>query len=85
MSLLTRISRFNCLGSSAAFAVIALVATAAAGGGTPRGDDAARQNTAREVSESFPDIPTVRFDPPALKVAFYDAVCFGTGFKGGAR
>ena len=91
MSIVTHISRFNCLGSSAVFAVMALVATAAAGGGTPRGDDAAQQNvagqqnTVHEVSESFPDIPSERFDLPALKVASTDAVCFRRVFKGGAR
>ena len=85
MSIVTHISRFNCLGSSAVFAVIALVATAAAGGGTPRGDDASQQNTVREGSESCPDTPSVRFDLPALKVAATDAECFSRVFKGGAR
>ena len=90
MSIVTHISRFNCLGSSAVFAVIALVATAAVGGGTPRDVDASQQNTVREVPESFADIPSVRFDLPALKVAATDAVCFrSVSFmsvsKGGAR
>ena len=85
MSIVTHISRFNCLGSSAVFAVIGLVATAAAGGGTPRGDDASQQNTVREFSEAFPDIPSERFDLPALKVASTDAVCFSRVSKGGAR
>jgi len=85
MSIVTHISRFNCLGSSAVFAVIALVATAAVGGGTPRDVDASQQNAVREVSDSCPDIPSVRFDLPALKVAFNDAVCFRSVVKGGAR
>jgi len=85
MSIVTHISPLNCFGSSAVFAVIALVATAAAGGGVPRGDEADQQNTVRNVSESCPDIPSVRFDLPARKFAPTDAVCSRSVFNGGAR
>jgi hypothetical protein len=93
MSIVTHISPLNCFGSSALFAVVALVATAAAGNGAPRSDEAAQsgmrqeaqQYTVRDVSESCPDMSSVRFDLPALKVAFNDAVCFRSVVKGGAR
>ena len=93
MSIVTRILPLNCFGSSALFAMVALVATAATGTGAPRSDEApggntwheAQQYTVRNVSESCPDTSSVRFDLPVLKVAFNDAVCFKAVVKGGAR
>lgn len=69
MSIAFRISRFNCFGTSALFAAVALVATAAAGGG-PREDETPQQITVRPVSESCPDVSSVVFNLPAPRAAF---------------
>lgn len=66
MSIFNHTSRFNCLGSAAFFAALALMATAAFGGVVTHGDFPTGGNaTFREVTESGTDIPPGLFAPPS--------------------
>ncbi|MFM8435920.1 MAG: hypothetical protein ACKOBP_11385, partial [Planctomycetia bacterium] len=68
MSMFNNTSRFNCLGSAAFFAALALMATAAFGDVVNHGNFVTDQVSFRDVTESGDDVPPGWFAPPTPTV-----------------